>query len=94
VLALVMGALYGAILVSEGDDELAAVLPFVVLIGGAGVAAVAGSLLRDAKLRASLLWPAAVVLTGVGVLAILSIGLPLLVAGVLSAVAAVRRPRR
>ncbi|MGH2394265.1 MAG: hypothetical protein ACRDGH_12380, partial [Candidatus Limnocylindria bacterium] len=66
------------------------VLPFVLLIGGAGDAACVGSLLPDPRLRASLLWPAAVVLTGIGLLAIFSIGLPLLVAGVLAGVAAAR----
>ena len=85
-----MDAVYLALIRSEGDDSLGEFLPFALLIGGAGLAALAGSVLGDARLRSALLWPAAVVLVGIGLLAILSIGLPLLVAGVLSGIAGAR----
>ena len=89
-----MDAVYLALIRSEGDDSLGEFLPFALLIGGAGLAAVAGSVRRDARLRSALLWPAAVVLIGIGLLAIFSIGLPLLVAGVLSGVGGARASAR
>jgi hypothetical protein len=89
-IALVMDVVYLVLISSEGNNDLAQILPFAVLIGGAGLALAAGSLLSDPRLRASLLWPAALVLTGIGVLAIFSIGVLFLLAGVLGTTAAVR----
>ena len=90
VMALAMDVVYLVVVVNEGDDDLGQALPFALLIGGAGVALVAGSVMADPGLRASLLWPAGLILTGIGVLAIFSIGVVLLVAGGLGIGAASR----
>ena len=90
VIALAMDGVYLALITAEADNDTGQVLPFALLIGGAGVAAGAGSVLRDPRMRASLLWPAALVLTGIGILAIFSIGIVLLVAGLLALTAAIR----
>ena len=85
-----MDGVYLALIGAEGDNELAQVLSIAALIAAAGLAAVAGSILSDPHVRATLLWPAALVLTGIGILALFTIGLPLVVAGLLAGVAAVR----
>lgn len=90
-IALVTDVLYIAVILSEDNDPIVGVVLVVaVLIGGAGVACAMGSLSTDPRLRAALLWPAAAVLIVIGLLAILSVGLPLLVAGALASTAAVR----
>ena len=89
-MALVMDGVYLSLIAAEGDNDMGAVLPIAALIAVAGLAAVAGSLVSDPSIRAPLLWLSALVLTGIGVLAIFTIGLPLLVAGLLAGTAAVR----
>ncbi|MGI8984786.1 MAG: hypothetical protein ACR2HM_09695 [Acidimicrobiales bacterium] len=88
-IALVMEVAYLSIILAEGDDPIVGVvMHFLVVIGAAGVAIGLGSLRVTPRRRAALLWPAAAGLLAVGILAIFSIGLPLLVAGGLAAVVA------
>jgi hypothetical protein len=67
------------------------------IIAAAAVAAWQGSLVGDPAVRSALLWAATMLLLVLGVLALLSIGLLLLVAGATAAVSAtaeVMRSRR
>lgn len=94
VIALAMDGVYVSLLMAEGDDDLGSVLPFVLLIGAAGLAIGVGSSFGDPRVRASLVGPGAVVLMGICVLAIFSIGPPLLVAGMLALTGALRAAGR
>jgi len=88
-IALVMDVVYVIAILSQDDDPVVGIVViFIVLIGGAGVAVAIGSLRVSPALRAALLWPAAAVLMAIGLLAIFSVGVPLFVAGVLAAAAA------
>ncbi|HET6560826.1 MAG TPA: hypothetical protein VFG72_03045 [Marmoricola sp.] len=86
VVAATMAATYVGVIRSQGEQPLAWVL--VVLVGGA-LAAMFGAPLR-APHRRLVLWTAGTVLILLGLLAILSIGLPILVAGALALVAGSR----
>lgn len=90
VVALVIDAVYISIIESQDEGEWRAALGFGLLIGAGGFAAAVGSLFRRGPTRTTLLGAAAAVLVVVGVLGIFSIGLPLLVAGLLAAGGAVR----
>lgn len=86
LLALVMLFVYLSVInQQEGDVALWAVAVLVVGAGAAAYGAATGSPHRRASLIA-----AGLLLGALGVLAILSIGLPILVAGVLALVAAMR----
>lgn len=88
-ITLFMELIYITAIASQDDDPvLGIVVLFIVLIGAACVAVAIGSLRVTPRLRAALLWPASAVLLAIGLLAIFSIGLPLLVAGILAAAAA------
>jgi hypothetical protein len=89
-LALVMALTYVALMRGQGDRPLAWVL--AVLVGAAALAAVGSH--RSAPRARVLLLAAAALLLALGVLALLTIGLPIIGAGVLCLVAAARRPRR
>lgn len=90
-IAIAIDVAYVAILLAEDEgDELT----FAYLIAIAAVAAAAGSFAPQTELRATLLGIAAVILIGIGILGIFSIGLPLLVAGTLAATASARAARR
>jgi hypothetical protein len=74
-------AVYISILVAEGDDSLAEVAPFVALMGGSvGLAAANLAALGGRPLLYLL---PGLVLACVGILGLSSIGLPLVIAGVL-----------
>ena len=77
MITLVMTGLYVALLISEDEGNQ---YGFAWVIGIAGLAALAASLVPRPDIRAPLLGGAALVLTGIGLLGIFSIGLPLLVA--------------
>ncbi len=88
-IALLVDGGYIAVIVSEGNDPVVGVvLVFALLIGGAGLAAGIGSVRRQPHVRTALLWPATAILLAIGLLAVFSVGLPLLVAGGLTATAA------
>ena len=87
VLAVAMAVVYVRLMAQQGDRPLWWVL--AVLLAGAGAAAY-GALATGVR-RTTALVGAGVVLFALGVLAILSIGLPILLAGALSLVAALRR---
>ncbi len=89
-IALAVAALTVAILVAEGEGD--PMWPAVV-IGVAAGAAGAGSVVDRRTSALTLLWSATAVLTGLGVLAIFSVGLPLLVAAGFAAAGAVTRGR-
>jgi len=86
VLAAVMAGVYVAVMNDQGDDPLAWVI--VVLVAGAALAAygAAGWL----PFRQVALAIAVLLLGALGLLAILSIGLPILAAAALAVVALVR----
>ena len=85
VIALGMDALYVVILNSEGEGDLHSARPQLIVASLATSAAVAlgGWFVRDPRLRLGLLTAASFTLLGWGFLAMFSIGLPVLVAGVL-----------
>lgn len=81
VVGVVTLAVYVSILAAEGDDSLAEVAPFAALMGGSvGLAAANLVALRG---RPVLYLLPGLVLGCVGILGLSSIGLPLVVAGVL-----------
>jgi hypothetical protein len=88
VIATAMTGVYVVIAASEGNNEFAGVATFAVLMGIGALSAGIGSLLADGPVRIGLLAVAALVLLPIGMLGIFSIGLPLLVAGLLAAAAA------
>jgi hypothetical protein len=88
VIGVVTLATYVWILAAEGDDSLADVVPFVALMGGS-VGLAAANLVALGGRPALYLLPG-LVLVCVGILGLFSIGLPLVVAGVLLLVNAVR----
>ena len=89
-LALVMAVVYLAIMRGESDDPVLWFLAMLILGAvGAGYGAT-----RAAPHRTAALVGAGVLLTAAGVLGILSIGLPILVAGVLSLIAAAASTRQ
>ena len=87
-IALAVAGLTAAILVAEGEGD--PMWPPVV-IGLAAATAAAGSVVDRRTLALTLLWSATGVMTGLGVLAIFSVGLPLLVAAAFAAAGAVAR---
>ena len=89
VLATVMVIVYSTVTREQGGEPAAWAV--AALVGGAAAAAYGA--VRTVPYRRSALVLAGLVLFAMGVLAILSIGLPILLAGVLSLAAAVRRGR-
>ena len=87
VLAVVMLVVY--LVVMRGQDDQPAMWAVVLLVLGAAAAGYGA--VRSAPYRRAALLAAACGLTALGVLAILTIGLPILFAGVLCLVAAVRQ---
>ena len=87
VLAAASAALYVDVMRAQGDEPLAWVL--VVLLAGALAAAVSSPV--HAPHRRALLWTAGAFLCALGLLAILSIGFLVLLAGALALVAGARR---
>jgi hypothetical protein len=83
VLGIVTLGVYVAIIVAEANDSFADVAPWAGAMLGASVGAIAGSWFLPRRLGRLLLRVAAVVFLIVGVVAIFSIGVLLLVAGVL-----------
>lgn len=82
---------YVVLISSEGERKDIGVAVFVTaLIGGAGAAAWVGAVTPDLAKKRILLGAATGALLSMGILAIFSIGLLLLVAGIVSAVAWVR----
>jgi hypothetical protein len=81
---------YLSILAAEGDDSVAEVAPFVALMGG-GVGLAAANLVALGGRPVLYLLPG-LVLGCVGFLGLFSIGLPLVVAGVLLLLTARRGP--
>jgi hypothetical protein len=90
VIGVVTLAVYVGILAAEGDDSLADVAPFVALIGGS-VGLAAANLVALGGRPVLYLLPG-LVLGCVGFLGLFSIGLPLVVAGVLLLLTARRGP--
>lgn len=86
VLALVMLGLYLGIIAGQGGDPA---WWFVLLFGAAALLAAYGSM-RRARGRRWLLGVAGVVMVGLGLLAILSIGCPIVIAGAFALGAALR----
>ena len=76
-IALAIDGVYVAILFAEDEGNQ---YGFAWVIGVAGLAVLAASFVARPDIRAPLLGGAALVLTGIGILGIFSIGLPLLVA--------------
>ena len=87
VLTLVMLVAYLLIVSAQGDSAA----PWAVAVLGAAVAGTAYAISPRARHRGPVLAACAVLLAGLGLLAILTIGLPILVAGVLCAAAALRQ---
>jgi hypothetical protein len=89
VLTVVMVAVYVTVIAGQGGDV--ALWYLAVLVLGAGAAAYGTP--TSARHRRPALVVAAVLLVAAGLLGILSIGMPVLVAGVLCLVASARVPR-
>ncbi len=88
-IAVVMGGVLLAILSAEGDSSLSGAVVIAVAAAAAGV----GTVATRPPWRIGCLWISAGILGGIGMLGILSIGLPLLVAAAF-AVAGVAEPAR
>lgn len=88
VLTLGVTALYVAILVSEGDDPVAQSAPWAVGFATVGLAGFATSFVTSARVRLQVFSVCATAALLVGLLAIFSIGVFLVVAGLLFATAA------
>ena len=86
VIAVTMAGVYVQVMNSQDDDPLAWVL--VALAIGAVLSAY--GIVRNAPHRRAILTGAAVVLLALGVLAILTIGFPILIAGALALWASTR----
>lgn len=79
---------YLALIASQGhEDDLVRVALVATTIAGAGGAAWVGGAVGDGRIRAAALGLATGILLGLGYLALFSIGIFLVVAGVLAAVA-------
>jgi len=89
VLALAMATMYLVLVYQERGDPADWAVAILV---GSGVGA-GYSASRQASYRRLVLWLAAIGLMGLGYLAILTIGLPILLAGVLCLMAALRARR-
>jgi hypothetical protein len=84
--AVVMAAVYVGVMLQQGDRPLLWVV--ALLASGAGLAAYGAG--RTHRRRRAALLVSGALLTGLGVLAILSIGFPIVLAGALCLVAAAR----
>ena len=93
VLTLVASALYVNILVSQGDTSVAQATPWVALFVSVGLLGLAASFTTRPRLRLQAFAVCAGVMLMVGVLAIFSIGILLLVASLLFASAAMSARR-
>ena len=93
VLTLVAAALYMNILVSQGDTSVAQATPWVALFVSVGLLGLAASFTTRPRLRLQVFAVCAGVMLMVGVLAIFSIGILLLVASLLFASAAMSARR-
>ena len=93
VLTLVVTGLYVSILISQGDTSVAQSAPWVVLFVAVGLLGLAASFTTRSRLRLRVFAVCAAVMLAVGVLAIFSIGILLLVAGSLFASAAISTRR-
>jgi len=89
VLTLAATGVYVSILVSQGDTSIAWAAPWVALFLAVGLVGLAASFTTKPRLRLQLFAACTVVMLIVGVLAIFSIGILLLVAALLFASAAI-----
>lgn len=89
-IALGTAIAYVILISAEGGHDGLVVILVVVMIAGAGLAAWRGASVTDLVKTRALLGAASGVLLGLGTLAIFSIGLLLLVAGIASTIAWVR----
>jgi hypothetical protein len=91
IAAVLAGAVtlgYVGIILVQGEEDVGQVVLAASTIAGAAIAAWAGSVVDNPRARSSLLGAAAGALLGLGYLALFSIGIFLLVAGVVAAIAA------
>ena len=93
VLTLAVSVLYVAILISQGDTSVAQSTPWVVLFVAVGLLGLAASFTTRSRLRLQVFAVCAAVMLAVGVLAIFSIGILLVAAGLLFASAAINARR-
>src|SRR3954471_6100812 len=93
VLTLAVNVLYVTILASQGEGSLAQATLWVVLFGAVGLVGLVTAFTPRPRLRLQLFAVCAFVMLAVGLLAIFSIGILLLVAGSLFASAAVQARR-
>lgn len=85
-----MLAVYVTLILAQGDDSFLDVLPWLLLMGAAVIAAFTSAQMEDARTARSLMIAAAVVFTVLGVLSLLTIGLGFLVAAFLAWQATIR----
>jgi hypothetical protein len=93
VLTLAAAVLYVTILISQGDSSVAQSAPWVVLFVAVGLFGLAASFTTRPRLRLQVFAVCAAVMLAVGVLAIFSIGILLVVAGLLFGSAAMSARR-
>jgi hypothetical protein len=93
VLTLAVNVLYVTILASQGEGSLAQAALWVVVFAAVGLLGLAASFTARPRLRLQIFALCAFVMLVVGLLAIFSIGILLLVAGVLFSSAAVHARR-
>lgn len=93
VIGVTMTAIYVALIVAQDDTSVVEALPFATMMGLASGMALAAARVRSTAIARRLLISGALLFTLIGVLAILSIGLALLMAGGAAALGVRRTPR-
>lgn len=90
VLGFALLAVYVTLIVSQGDVEIFAILPWALLMATAAVMSLAAVRARETRIARNLLGGAALLYVVIGAVAILSIGIGFLLAAA-AAVVAIRR---
>lgn len=85
-----MLALYLGLIIAEGGNSLAAVLPWALLMGAGCVTLIIATWIRDGTKARALLNAGALVYAALGIVSILSIGIGFIAVAALAAIAANR----
>jgi hypothetical protein len=85
-----MLAIYLGLILGEGNDQIADVLPWALAMAIAAVGAVAATIVENRRLARTLLFASAAMFTLLGIVSILSIGIGFLATATLAVVAAGR----
>lgn len=90
VLGVAMLAIYVTLIVAQGGVRLFEVLPWVLLMAIAAIAAFAAARIEDWRFARNVMVAAAILFAMLGVVSILSIGIGFLLTAALATIAAIR----